>query len=282
MIDDQSYLLPVDRIVFIGQILFALGIIGIGIQHFMYSNFIPVMLPWWPSSIPGRASAAHFLGAILIFAGALIIIKKQARIAATRLGMIFILLFTLIVLIQLTQNKFADLFKPGIWTNTLKEFAFCGSAFVVAASLPRNKLPAEKEPSSIERFENKLMSLSKYPLAIMVLIFGIDHFIYVEYVSTLIPIWIPGHIFWTYFAGAALIASGAGIILNINARLAATMLGVMLFIWVLILHIPRAIADPSGNMGNEMTSVFEALAFCGVAFILGRVLPDGNKNRNLV
>jgi uncharacterized membrane protein len=266
-----------DRIVIMSQIFFSLGIIGIGIQHFIYSNFIPVMLPWWPSSIPGRSSAAHFLGAILIFAGALIIIKKQPRIVATRLGLIFSLLFVVIVLIQLTQNKFADLLKPGIWTNALKEFAFCGSAFVVAASLPRNKLPIKKEPSLVEKFENKIMSLSQFPLAIMVLIFGIDHFIYLGYVSTLVPAWIPGHIFWTYFAGAALIASGTGIILNIEARLAATMLGIMLFIWVIILHIPRAIADPSGNMGNELTSVFEALAFSGVAFIMGRTLPEGNE-----
>jgi hypothetical protein len=39
----------------------------------------------------------------------------------------------------------------------------------------------------------------------------------------------------------------------------------MIFIWVVILHIPRAVAMRNSN---ETTAVFEALAFSGVAFIL--------------
>ncbi len=46
------------------------------------------------------------------------------------------------------------------------------------------------------------------------------------------------------------------------------LLGIMLFIWFVILHIPRAIADPNIDKGNEVTSVFEALAFSGVAFLI--------------
>jgi hypothetical protein len=42
----------------------------------------------------------------------------------------------------------------------------------------------------------------------------------------------------------------------------------MLFLWVVLLHVPQAIADPCGNLGNEWSSLFQALAFSGVAFIL--------------
>jgi uncharacterized membrane protein len=273
MLNFERTSVPSNRIVLIGQIFFALGIMGIGIQHFIYSDFIPVILPWWPVWIPGRTSCAYFFGALLFFAGLLITLRKNPRIVATRLGMIFIFLFVLIVIIQITRNNLVDLLNPGIWTNTLKEFALCGSAFVVAMSLPQVKLHTAEEYSFVEKLENKILPLGKFPLAIMVTVFGIDHFVYVDFVSSLVPVWIAGHIFWTYFAGAALIASGIGIILNIKARLAATMLGAMMFTWVLILHIPRAITDPSGAMGNEWTSVFEALAFSGVAFILGKTLP---------
>ena len=74
--------------------------------------------------------------------------------------------------------------------------------------------------------------------------------------------------FWTYFAGTALIAGGLGIVVKRVARPAALLLGVMIFLWVLMLHIPRAIADPYTNVGNEWASVFEALAFSGMAFML--------------
>lgn len=40
----------------------------------------------------------------------------------------------------------------------------------------------------------------------------------------------------------------------------------MLLLWFVILHIPRAIADPAIEKGNEITSVFQALAFSGIAF----------------
>jgi uncharacterized membrane protein YphA (DoxX/SURF4 family) len=81
-----------------------------------------------------------------------------------------------------------------------------------------------------------------------------------------------------FFAGTALIASGVSMIVGVKARLAATMLGAMILIWVLILHIPRAIANP-GQIGQEWTSAFEALAKSGIAFILGETLVDDEKSK---
>lgn len=102
----------------------------------------------------------------------------------------------------------------------------------------------------------------------MLVTFGFEHFLYTGFVASLVPVWIPWPVFWTYFAGIALIGAGLAIILGIGSALAATLLGVMLFLWVVFLHLPRAIADPYSNLGNEWSSVFQALAFSGVAFIL--------------
>ena len=99
--------------------------------------------------------------------------------------------------------------------------------------------------------------------------FGLDHFFYTEGVSTLVPTWIPGAMFWTYFAGAALVCSGVAILLRIKLKLSALLLSSMIFIWVFVLHIPRAIADPYGLQGNEVSSVFEAFGFSGVAYLIG-------------
>ena len=40
----------------------------------------------------------------------------------------------------------------------------------------------------------------------------------------------------------------------------------MIFLWVLLLHIPRALAGP--NHANEAAGVFEALALSGVALVV--------------
>ena len=74
--------------------------------------------------------------------------------------------------------------------------------------------------------------------------------------------------FWAYFAGTALIASGFGIMLKIKYRLSATLLGTMIFIWFIILHIPRVIVSPLADIGDEVTSAFLALAYSGIAFVI--------------
>jgi hypothetical protein len=151
------------------------------------------------------------------------------------------------------------------WVNPLKELTLSGGAFLAAGSMVReNKVP------QLENFLEKLIPAGKYFFAVTMLIFGYSHFLYRDFVVTLVPNWIPWHLFWTYFAGVALMGGGLGIILNIKRRLAANLLGAAIFIWFIVLHTPRAIADPYSGNGNEITSVFEALSFSGVAFLIGR------------
>ncbi len=100
-------------------------------------------------------------------------------------------------------------------------------------------------------------------MSIFMIFCGIEHFVYADFVATLVPSWIPGSMFWTFIAGIALIGAGAAIILRIKIRFVSTLTGIMIFLWFLVLHIPRAIADPTGHNGNECVSVFEALCFAG-------------------
>lgn len=94
------------------------------------------------------------------------------------------------------------------------------------------------------------------------------------------PAWIPGTRLWVYFTGIALIAGGVGILLPKTARLAAmaaTMTGIMILLWVLLLHIPRALADL--HVASETSGVFEALAMSGVAFMLADRSAPGSASR---
>ena len=47
-----------------------------------------------------------------------------------------------------------------------------------------------------------------------------------------------------------------------------TLLGTMILLWVVMLHIPRAIADPYREEGNEIVSAARALAESGAAFLV--------------
>ncbi len=253
----------------IGRIFFAVGLIGIGCQHFFFRQFIPVVVPMWPAWIPGRPFWVYLAGAILIAAGASILSGFKARTACLLLAVLFL---ASVVLLHIPANVMAHITSLIGWSDTIETLNFAGSALVVAGTFA--EISGRRSSTALIRLLAKLIPLGFYTLVFEVIVFGFDHFLYVRYVKALVPAWIPGHVFWTYFAGAALIASGLGMIFRVKARLAATLLGAMLFTWVLVLHIPRAIANPYGGIGDEWTSVFEALAFSGIAFILGETLGE--------
>jgi uncharacterized membrane protein YphA (DoxX/SURF4 family) len=117
---------------------------------------------------------------------------------------------------------------------------------------------------------DKITKLGRYFLALPMVVFGIQHFLYAEFIVHLVPTWVPARLFWTYFAGAALFASGLGIIINVLSRLAATLLGLMISIWVIILHIPRVFQFPGDS---EFINVFDAVCMLSGAYLLSTSLP---------
>jgi uncharacterized membrane protein len=248
----------------IGRIFYAIGLVGIGVQHFIFGDFIPVMVPYWPSWIPARPFWAYAAGAALIAAGASIVFGVKARAVAAIAGAAILLL---VVIDDVPSQLASSPASLGAWTNSFKALTMCGGAWAVAASFQ------ERTPK-IPRHLEMLMPAGRFFLPITAIVFGIDHFLYTAFVASLVPSWIPGATFWTYFAGVALIAAGVGMILKVRARLASLMLGIMIFLWLLSLHIPRAIADPHTAKGNEWTSVFEALAFSRIAFLLAALPPS--------
>lgn len=245
-----------ENLIPVGRAFYGIGLAGIGVQHFMYADFRPMILPYWPSSIPGLSTWAYIIGAVLVLAGVMIALSKKARMVAIALGILFFLLFLFHAYYQLFLGP--NSFHFWLWINALKELAFSGGAFIVAASFADDRSFTDNK---------QLLVLGRIFFAIMLIAFGIDHFLFTDFVASLVPDWIPGHRFWTYFGAVALIGSGVCILLKIKIQLVSFLLGIMLLLWFFILHIPRAIAYPDLEKGNELTSVFQALAFSGIAFI---------------
>jgi len=251
-----KWLLPV------GRAFYAVGLIGIGVQHFIFANFIPVVVALWPAWMPGRQLPAYLVGIALIVAGVAMLFNIEGKGVALLTGAAFLML---VLVAHIPGQLMGYPAHLGSWTNAFKALTLAGGAWIVSRSFEERAI--EDRGTSAW-----MLPVGRFFFAITLVAFGIDHFLYPAFVAALIPAWIPAHLFWTYFAGVALIAGGLGMMVKPTARLASLLVGVMIFLWLIMLHIPRAIADPRGGLGNEWTSIFEALAFSGMAFMLAVML----------
>lgn len=242
----------------IGKTFYGIGIAGIGGLQFIYPWFRPVLLPIPAEETQNLTALVYVSGLALIAAGLYIAFGRTVKSAALFLGSTLLLFF----IFGHLPNRIIH--NPGIvgaWTDALKLLALSGGAFMVAGKFLANSLPR------VLNLADKITPYGKYFFGLMLVIFGIDHLLYTEFVKTLVPGWIPGPVFWTYFGAVALIGSGLAIFLGFKPRLIGLLLGTMLFTWFVILHIPRALVAPVTDNGNEWTSVFQCLAFAGMALL---------------
>jgi len=97
-------------------------------------------------------------------------------------------------------------------------------------------------------------------------VFATQHFTNTKLVASIVPHWMPWHLFWVYLVGTAIIAAVLSILLEIYAWLAATLLGCMFLLFVILMHIPNIVATHGALM--FWLIALRDLAFSGGAFAL--------------
>jgi uncharacterized membrane protein YphA (DoxX/SURF4 family) len=246
-----------------GRIFYAIALLVYGAQHFYFGTFRDVFVSRYQNHLPVLSVWAYLFGLYLVVSGILIIAEKRGKACCLLLGSV---LLGLCVGTQITYQLFSEpnkIYHLGLWVNPLKEIALAGGAFVVAASFKDDKTTS-KLLISLER----IAPYGNLFFLFTMTAFGIGHLMYVQYLEKILPAWIPDHVFWVYFSGVALIASGAAIILGIRIRVVALLLAIMLFSWFWMMHLPPALRHPWVDRGNLIASSFDALAFSGTALLI--------------
>ena len=245
----------------IGRIFYGLAIAEMGVQTICYNDFPYMLIPPKHFWVKDLVIFAYVSGALLILAGACIVLEKKTMAISLLLGSALLLIFCF-YFIPYEFMASSNYIHFGEWENSAKELALSGGAFVIAGCF------SKQNENPLIRFLKKLIPSGAILFSLTIISFGIDHFLYAKEASDYIPSWVSNHLFWMYFTGSALIGSGIAIILKIRRRLFAALLGAMILIWVIILHVPRVIASPFAYMGGEVVSAFLALAYCGIAFVI--------------
>ena len=78
-----------------------------------------------------------------------------------------------------------------------------------------------------------------YLLALVLICFGIYHFLNARDLVVYIPAFVPGGLIWAYLVGAAFILIGISFITNRMVKFTGYLLAILLFIFILIIHLPN-------------------------------------------
>jgi len=111
---------------------------------------------------------------------------------------------------------------------------------------------------------DKIMPVGRLFFAIPLAVFGSEHFTATANVASLVPRWIPAHTFWVYLTGTAFICAAVSIVILVQARLAAALVGMTFLIFVIVMDMPGVVAHPGNRFFWALA--LRQLAFSGGAF----------------
>src|SRR5258706_5605597 len=180
----------------IGRLFFALSVVASGIYQLAtgrYVNLVPVN----PARLP-PSWQPYWFGVLFVLVGVGLLLRKPVTAAACTLAvLLLVLLFGFGLPVALAHAS-----TGYVWVDPLMILALLGG--VGLAVVPRDGSPG----SSLDRVFGTAARFAPLTLGAFLAWCGILHFPLAKYVAALIPPWIPGHLFWTYFAAIALIAGG--------------------------------------------------------------------------
>jgi uncharacterized membrane protein len=113
---------------------------------------------------------------------------------------------------------------------------------------------------------DRVVVLSNLCFALPLAVFGAEHLAAAKFIMLLVPSFVPWHLFWAYFVGFALLAASLSIATKIQVRWSGLLFGIMMFLFVAMMDIPGALANPRDRF--SWTLLLRELAFGGGGWLL--------------
>lgn len=144
---------------------------------------------------------------------------------------------------------------------------------------------AAKNEFAKARGLDKIVALSNLCFAIPLAVFGAEHLTMAQFIMNLVPRYMPWRLFWAYFVGCALIAASLSIATKIAVRWSGLLFGLMMFLFVAMIHFPGALA--TANLLHIFRSqaspqeripwmiVFREMSFGGAGWVLAGSVING-------
>lgn len=242
-------------------LLFAIGLIGMGVLGLVYGDFAmgwqPVA-PWFPA----RTALAYASGALMLACGAGLLFRATTpwalRIVLPYLVIWQMLKFPALVVapkmeaVYLGFGEIAILLAGG-WTLFARLGDLSGTRFAWAGS-------------------EQAVRIARYYFAVWIIPIGLSHMLYLKPTMDLIPSWLPGKMFWAYLTGIGQIASGLGLLFGVLPGIAAWAEAIQISLYALLIWLP-AILLGNRNLGPSFAHADRRLSF--TAFLISWIIAAG-------
>src|SRR5690349_233747 len=124
---------------------------------------------------------------------------------------------------------FIEFSSPALWMSV------AGLAVFVIGLL------AAKNDIARARGLDRIVALTNLCFAVPLAVFGAEHFSLGSAMIGLVPPYMPGRLSWIYIVGVALIIASLSIATKIQVRWSGLLFGIMMFLFVAMIHLPGAI-----------------------------------------
>ena len=226
-----------------GRIALVAGLVGTGALALRYGGLDP---QWQHPPPRWNLPAIGYANGIVLVGLSLALLVPQARRIAGYALTIFLVLWTIVfALPRIVAGQEAAWLAPA-------EVLFVAAGVWIASGEARRRRPVE------------------ILFGLCLITFGAAHFLYLKFTANMIPAFIPFHLPLAALTGAGHIAAGLSVITGLLAWLGSALLAAMFSLFVLLLHIPRTIADPASRL--EWTMLFHATALTGAAWLMAASL----------
>lgn len=221
------------RIASVGHALFAAAMIWLGAMGLSKGDFVQVWQPV-PKWVPARDILAYLCAFISLASGIGLLWQRTAAVAAR---VVFASLMVWLLALRLPNLFYQTPLVLVAWTfgSTAVMVAAAWVLYVRFAGDSDRRRFGFLADHRGERIARALYGLSLVP-------FGLAHFIYLDATTVLIPDWLPWHVAWAYFTGAAFVAAGLAVTVGVFARQAAALSTLQVALFSLIVWVPRVLA----------------------------------------
>lgn len=123
----------------------------------------------------------------------------------------------------------------------------------------------------------RITDLGRIIFAIPFAIFGINHFLMTDYYLGMITSFVPFGAYTVVLTGIMMIAASISIISKIYVKFSTILLAILLFIFIVTIHIPHLISDQDKTI--TIITLLKDISLMGGSLMIAGIYADEEKNQ---